>query len=338
MVRSVLQSIFPPITDHYSTKATLLSDQNLWYAEGRACHPEFYDRYFTLVIDEGTFSLGDLLEFIESGRSKHDFTAACSAFDQRNLLSSAINQLESIKDKIPSKNLLNVISVLFDLSHPYEKPRIFDPESFSTAVFRISYFGFLRLNSSTRAAAFIRLISKVKNLYTPLSIINAESSSHSRSPTDHQFLFSKAELKNIIKEALQRLESFADNNSLLDHPQLIEIFGNWLRLDATRAKTWIQGALVKPDDYARTLHIFASTSTSESEGTKYSIKLSSIEEVIPVRTVEEKLKRYNPKNLNERDRKSFGAFRLALKRRAEGKADIDGRALWEEEEERKRRK
>ena len=51
-VKSVLQEIFPAITERYDGKGGITQSLGTWLSEARVSHPELFDKYFTLVVKE----------------------------------------------------------------------------------------------------------------------------------------------------------------------------------------------------------------------------------------------------------------------------------------------
>lgn len=113
-VRSLLFQLFPRSRPFLGEGATT-DDDDTWLRDLRVCHPDVFDRYFHFAILEGDLSRAELDRLLALTGDADAFAKALNALNDRHLLVTAIDRLESFKLEIPADNSGAVAEALFNV-------------------------------------------------------------------------------------------------------------------------------------------------------------------------------------------------------------------------------
>jgi predicted KAP-like P-loop ATPase len=227
VIKRVLELVFPPITRSYEGRSGASRDAQDWLREARVCHPDLFDKYFTLVVARNDLSQADLERLVGMAGDADAFKKECNALQERGLIKIAFERLDAFKTEIPLESLPTLIRALCDISDGFAEPTPgfeflpFDP---LTIVFRIVYFGLCREKDKAKRYRVLRDAFEQSNgLLLPVDIVTLDERTKERDERQHEYLIDESHLPALKEICIQRLRQAAKSGALRSHPRASEL-------------------------------------------------------------------------------------------------------------------
>lgn len=332
-VREIVKELFPPVEWIFSGPMHGHSSEEGWFRDLRLCHPDVFDRYFHLAIPDGDISQAELDGALSLVGNREGLVAEFRALDKRGLLGVALDRLEAYKQKIDLQHGVPFITALFDIGDelPQERGGFFSisPEMH---VSRIIYWYLKQeLDIGRRGATLKEAMKATTGLYLPIMTASHESNEEKRKKDPEAFNVTDADLKELQQLCVEKIEQAAETGILATHSNMLSILYRWVEWrGADEPRQWIKSLIESPQGALSFLTACLHRSTSHGMGDYVSqehwrINMKSVEDFVPVDTLEKKVVTLSLANLSKMETKAVKAFQKAIKRRQEGKSDDDWR-------------
>ncbi|MFC5457062.1 KAP family P-loop NTPase fold protein [Prosthecobacter fluviatilis] len=328
-LRRIILSIFPSTSSTYSGNDGVSSeDSQKWLREARACHPNMFDRYFTLAVGEGEFAQTELDQLIDESGDHAKFSKRITALHARGLLNLAFEHLDACKEDIPLENMEPLTRALSDLSDlfPPRSTSMFETEAKMMAA-RLIHCGLRReKNEQERLRILVSAFKKSTGSLLPTFVTLLQTRRQKNVEQGQEYLISESDCGTLRDICAQKISLAAASDQIITHPQANLLLQCWKDWDTSKAKSWIKqksqsskGALWLLSVLLLEIHSHGSKVTI-----RYFIKLSNIEQFVEVDALKCQLEHVDLEKLTERERIAVNAFDAALRRRSEGKPESDG--------------
>jgi predicted KAP-like P-loop ATPase len=340
-VKEILKELFPRVEGMLGGFGFGTGYGDSWYRELRVCHEGVFQKYFHFSIPEGDISQHDLDRILKNVGNHDNLVEEFRALNNRNLLGTALNRLESYKEKVAIKHALPFVTAIFDIGDELpEKPPGFYVFGYDTHAYRIIYFYLMQeKDASKRAMILKKAMEASKGLYLPIDFAEGEIRRHERDKSQEKFLVDEKEVKPLKAICLKKIVAAAKSGLLRNHKRLLSILYSWRAWQSPEApQAWVKKLVQSREGLLIFLKAVLQSSASQGMGDyvakiTWYIRLQTIDDFIPLTALERKINKIDKKEISPEEKRAIDAFYKALKRRQAGKADDDWRHEEEEEEE-----
>lgn len=201
----------------------------------RICSPDAFDIYFRLSMQTGQIPVSEFETILSLASDIQTFDQALTRLNQDERITSFLDMLDSkVLSTIPRRDIQSVISALLDNGDLFPQG-LSNTLSLDTPmrIHRIIHSLLRRIQ--TPEERFVILQDAIANASKSLNIIIHELREQSREHREETDTFRPMEYRDLVPEeldslkkmAVKRIESWAKNGSLTDHPQLLSILDAW---------------------------------------------------------------------------------------------------------------
>jgi predicted KAP-like P-loop ATPase len=332
-VREIVKQVFPPVEWVFSGPMYGHDFDEGWFRELRLCHPDVFDRYFHLTIPEGDISQAVLDRVLSLVSDREGLAAALRDLNKRNLLGVALDRLEAYKQQIDLEHAVSFVTALFDIGDELPKERggffSISPEMHSSRI--IYWYLKQETDISKRGDILKEAMRTSTGLYLAIMTASLEGNEEKRKKDPDAFAVTDADLEQLHQICLEKIEQASDSGILASHSNMLSILYRWREWSSPdKPREWVEGLIASPAGVLSFLT--ASLHRSTSHGIRdyvsqehWRINLRSVEDFVPVDTLEKKVAELSLDNLSEKQSKAVRAFQKSIKRHREGKSDDDWR-------------
>lgn len=335
-VRAILRQLFPPaqwVLGGFGGFDSGFVEQ--WVRELRVCVPMFFGRYFHLAVPEGDVSQAEIERILSLTGDRAKLAAELQSLNERGLLGPTLSRLEPYKQQIDLSHAVSVLTALFDIGDdlPEEEPgRVaIGPD---VDAFRIAYWLLKKEEDKARRGEILRAaIQETRGVYLPAKLVSAECRTRDRGEEPSTRLLGDVDLDRLRVLCLRRIETAAQNSSLLGQRQLLSLLFDWQRFSSREAPAaWVQQIVRSDGGLLGFLRSVLQRGTSTAIGTYHMtvrryIPLSNVDAFIDPGIIEKRVGELPAEKLNREERTLIAEFRKAVLRRREGRGDHD----WQED-------
>lgn len=331
-VRAILNALFPPVLPSYSANHEASRHHGEWLRGLRVCHPDLFDKYFTLTVADDDLSQAELDALLALTNDAAGFVAACDAVEKRGLLKIAFDRLDAYKEHIPLENMPSLILGLCDLcdSLPVKVREPFDLDVESLA-WRLVYFGLKRERDSKKRCEILRdAISYSAGLALPLHIAASEVRSDDPERSQREYLVDEEDLQTLEDACVERLRTAAKKRGFRRDPRLDVYLWKWSEwASVEEVRSWLATYTRTPKGavWLLTVLLGETHSYGAQHRMRYYIHLPTVERFADVAQLTRHVGQIDEAKLTTKEARAIHEFRKALARRAEGKADT----AWQDE-------
>jgi hypothetical protein len=279
-----------------------------------------------LTVADGDLSQAELDSLILETRDAARFPFACEALRRRGLLEIAFERLDAFKEQIPMQNMPSFVQALFDMSDdlPKRQPGLMGHDLGGYA-WRFIYFG---LRRETDTAVRLKIVKDAmiqsSGLDLPIQIVSLDERVGERVQRGQDFLFGENELEELKAVCVKKLRQASKTSKFLKHPNLLAFlfrWSEWTTKDEVRA--WVEKQVRGTKDAVWLLTVLMGEmhSWGRTHRVRYYISLVTVELFVDAEKLNELIKEVNEEKLPKKAKIAVTEFRLARKRRAEGKPD-----------------
>lgn len=241
-VKAILTALFPPLLPAYGGKHEVSRHQEEWLRALCVCHPDLFDKYFTLTVGDNDLSQAELDDLLALTTNASRFVAACNVLRTRGLLKVAFERLEAYKEHIPLENMPSLIEALCDLcdSLPLERTGPWEMD-IETLAFRMVYFGLKREPDPTRRCDILRdAISRSTGLALPVSIVSHEKRTDGRMARGSEFLVEEKDLPALESVCREKLHAASQTREFRHTPRLRGYLWKWSECTSLEeVRSWV---------------------------------------------------------------------------------------------------
>ena len=337
-VRAILNMLFPPLSSAYGGKHEVSRHHQDWLRELRVCHPDLFDKYFTLMVADDDLSQTELDSLLTITTDPNRFVAACEALKKRGLLKVAFDRLDAYKTNIPLENMPSLIQALCDMSDglPDRQPGFFERD-LNAVAWRLCYFGLKREpDKKKRFQVLHDAISRAVGLALPFELVSLDDRVANREASGHEFLLEEADVEVLKKICVEKFREAVKNSNLQQSPQFRIILLRWSSWEApSEVKLLMDGQIRAPAEALWLISTLLGESHSygHEHKVRYSITLGLLERFSDIARLEGLLGKLKSSKLTKRQTIAVREFQKALKRRADGQPDIVGDVFHDPDEE-----
>ncbi len=327
-VRHIIRHLFPPITSNYAGDHVTGDDSYQWLRDARVCHPDLFDQYFTLGVQEGELAQSELDRLIDSAGDSAEFVTQLRAFEKRGLLKSAFERLDAHKEDIPLEKMPELIRALSDVGDSFQEkePGMFEIDLRMMAA-RLIYFGLRKENDEQRRLEILRDgFNASDGVFVPVSVTALQERRNDAERRNSEYLVSETQWNTLKELCLAKLKSAASEGRLRSHPHAAMLLWRWSDWAIDEARAWVAEQIKTQEGALWLLSVLLGEVHSHGRELKihHYMKLGSVERFADVDAITTKIGGPVGQSLSEKETIAIREFHRALKRRAEGKPDIDG--------------
>lgn len=231
----LLTHLFPRILHIYHPDESFYHSDAVARKLRRLCSPDLFDVYFRLSIHAGQIPVSEFETILAIAADSEAFDHALTRLNQDERITKFLDLLDSkVLNTIPRRNIQAIINALLDNGDLFPQG-IVNSLSLDTPM-RIHRIinGLLRRfqRSEERFEILQQAIGNTnKSLYILVHELNKQYQEHTEEsdtflPDEYRSLTSE-QLKSLHKLVVNRIENWAKNGSLVDHPQLLSILFAW---------------------------------------------------------------------------------------------------------------
>lgn len=333
-VRAILEILFAPVSAAYGGKHEVSNHHQEWLRELRVCHPDLFDKYFTLTVGDDDLSQSELDTLLALAANTKDFVAACEALKKRGLLNLAFERLDAYKEQIPLQAMPSLVQALCDMSDgfPERQPKPFEQmfeHDLNAYAWRLCYFGLKREpDKKKRFQVLNETISRSSGLSLPFELVSLDDRVANRDERGHDFLLDEADVETLKKICIQKFREGIKNPNIRQGSQFRIILLRWSSwASADEVKSLMKGQIRAPADalWLLTVLLGESHSYGQEHRIHYSITLGFLERFTEIAHLTDLLAQLKSDKLTKREAIAVREFNKALKRRADGEPDsIEG--------------
>lgn len=235
----LLFRLFPRIRKIYQPTFIFYHSDTIARKWRRICSPDLFDVYFRLSMQSSEIVQSELATILQLATNAENFDQAITRLNQDDRITLFLDQLDSVDSKtIPREHIEAIISALLDNGDLFPAG-VKGPLSLDTPtrIHRITH-ALLRRFAQThdRFTILKNAISKAtKSIFIIVHELNEQGREHLEEtdtflPLIYRDL-SPEELLLLQQIAVNRIKSWAENASLISHPQLMAILLAWQQWD-----------------------------------------------------------------------------------------------------------
>lgn len=234
-IQHLLTAMFPN-TDFWGNKWWYSISSEEAFLTGRICHPEHYNKFFTLDIDNEQVSLVQIQQIIEKSDLQENFEQEILKLDKDEKTKEFLRNLKMCLDKIPLENVENMILALFNIGDSLKSKdeNIWDTD-INFYIFEIIYY-LMQKNLPNKKELLMTAISKSKSLCPIVNYIDQITQNLEKqdgilkqdyvNKTDCQEL-TNALLDRLYLEAKNDIDKTHNKNKLSKHQKLLYLLYFW---------------------------------------------------------------------------------------------------------------
>ncbi|HXI69022.1 MAG TPA: P-loop NTPase fold protein [Verrucomicrobiae bacterium] len=341
-VKAILEVLFPPISPAYGGKREVSNHHQEWLRELRVCHPDFFDKYFTLTVGDDDLSQSELDSLLALTADTKNFVSACEALKKRGLLNLAFDRLDAYKEQIPLQAMPSLVQALCDMSDgfPERLPKPFEQmfeHELNVHAWRLCYFGLKREPDKKKRFQILHdAISRSAGIALPFEFVSLDERAGDREARGHEFLLEESDVEVLKKICIQKFREALKHDNIRQSPQFRLVLFRWSAWEsADEVKSLMKGQILTSADalWLLTVLLGESHSYGHDHKVRYSMTLGSLERFTDISQLSDLLAKVKASNRAKREAIALREFNKALKRRAEGKPDNVGDMMHDPDEE-----
>lgn len=231
----LLMNLFPRIRHIYQPDLVFYHSDSIARKLKRICSPDLFDVYFRLSLQTSSIPISEFETLLSMASNRDDFEQALARLNQDGKIPAFLDLLDSkVLETIPVEDIPPIIGSLLENGDLFP-PGLSGPLSLDTPmrIHRIIHGLLQRLpNSELRFMIMQNAISQAsKSIYISVYELREQSREHIEEadtflPVEFRDLASD-QLDSLCKLTAKRIEVWAHNGSLVDHPQLLALLQAW---------------------------------------------------------------------------------------------------------------
>jgi predicted KAP-like P-loop ATPase len=254
-VKGLLSELFPKLQSVWEDMSFTTSMEATWRKQLRICSPDIFPIYFHLALPQGNIAQAEIMSILSIAGNPQAFSArllelaAQQRLDGRTRLYAFLDRLVDYTEKeIPLESIPSILLSLFDVGDQLMRPEDQGSGKLHVGndqrVLQIIWELLWRLPSESRFDCLRQAITDGQAVFTSTRIVleldklNNKYASEGRSKG--QRLIHSADHDSLVRLVLAKVQSAAQDGSLLNCPKLPEILFQWkIMAGDDEPKTWV---------------------------------------------------------------------------------------------------
>jgi predicted KAP-like P-loop ATPase len=329
IITRLLMRLFPKLKaiDNHHYGPDYLS---IWYKELRACHPDRFNTYFRLSIQDNAISERTYKEIMAKSKNRDSLVknlvelASQVGTDGKSKIPSFLNRLKA--DGINDSELESFLSAFLEVGDYILRVQDEEQGLFSSDHrFRVCWImgkALMKRREEERLSLVTSSINNGEALSLAVKFAMALQNQHektgpSATPEEEKIL-SEDNMKFVHSTLMDKILKAADDGTLLNRPNLIEIILYWKDYgDKDKLTRWVSNIIANDSNLIKLLQTFVHYRTSQSVEDVVSkvifyfdLKLSSV--FLDPATIRGRVEKMSTEDMNEDDKRTVGLFLKAI--------------------------
>jgi hypothetical protein len=292
LVGKLVGELFPPsnLSRGFGAQGDYL--ENRWFSELRVCSYQAFDRYFQLATPEGDISQADIDGLIGLMSDQEALGRTFARLAERDLLETTLQRLHSLSlsETLPLDHAPTFLAALFEVE-PREREYGFLESRPKDRITGITYWYLHRLDERGRIDALKGALNITKGIGIAVDTVGLFANNTESKGGAEPFVSTDTgseELKLACLAAIRRVTGAAPAFSPNADLGFLKYWSFW---ESKRATAWLLTYLQTRENIVHFLHSIISTS-SGTGGTKRYILMSSLGNLISLRTLKRRITKY----------------------------------------------
>lgn len=304
-----LPRLFPKLESIYGNMGYGYDFLEQWRRNGRVCSPDNFDIYFRLSVPKGELSPKEIETILKLAVNRDVFADALLKLKEDGRVVRFLERMEDYtRETIPDENIEPIVIVLMDIGDSFPEGRrgMFETDT-PMRILRLFYQLSQRFDDQgKRFEIFTKAITEAKqSLYTIVHEVGVQGQQHGKYRANEKQpepeakrTVNSAQLQQLEQRACEKIQEWADDGRLKDHPKLVSILYSW--------KRWCPNGAQEVDNFVRELvaddhglitFISSFLGKSYAHGmsdyvarVELKIHLDSVKEFVPVEDIEPRVR------------------------------------------------
>lgn len=284
VVEELINRLFPPIRWALGGSYYGSDFVSSWSAKRRVCSAAYFDRYFSLRLEDDSISDSEMVEILESANDEIKIRETFNDLRERELLATAFRRFDDMRNQLPLEKISILLPAMMEAAEHFDARASFGIEAPFVSAWR-SVFWYIRQEPDVekRGLIFLAAIKKTDALAISGQLIDLDQGKRDKEREEDRLILTDSQLEEAKSIWVMKFKnSLTDlNASLVDHRFVSNLF-HWSRFGGDDdAKVFVLGIAAKSDTFVPLLKAFRSMSTSQTIGdlvakTQWRLNLSSL--------------------------------------------------------------
>jgi predicted KAP-like P-loop ATPase len=216
-VKELACCLFPQINWLLKNHGPGLGFEAGWLRELRVCHPQVFDRYFSLLVPEDDVSQAFISKLLAASGNRVNFRELLLGLASADKIAAALNRLEVYIEKIEVSNTKEVLHALFEVGEAQPKLRG-NPFGGSIDIYACRIINELlrrEQDVSVRTAFAIACLEETSALWIPCRFVALEEPSQDSPCDPHRDVFGESGINRAKKCVAKKIREASNVNSIV---------------------------------------------------------------------------------------------------------------------------
>jgi len=309
-LKDYLTRIFPKLEGIYNNHGYAGDFLKIWRREGRICSPDKFDTFFRLALPHGEISEIEIKSILNISNNEGALTEALLGLKKDGRIVRFLERMEDYtRETIPQENVAPIINVLMMIGDKFpEESRGFYATDTSMRAMKIMYQLSSRFEVQDKRFELFKeaMTNAEDSLYTIVREVGIQGQQHGKRTTDSNEQLEPEENRTVNSKQLEELEviachkiqQWAKDGRLKDHPSLISIlysWKHWCENGENEAKEFVKDMTTTEEGLVTLISAFVGKSYSQGitdyvSRENWRINLETVNDFIDTKKLEKKIR------------------------------------------------
>ncbi len=317
VVREILRVVFPPIrtvTDNEEFGDASVAE---WATEKRACHPDYFGRYFVLGIPVADVPDSDVAGLLRRGGDTRWVETQLVGYARRGVLEKVLQKAVRERRELAAGHVASFLAVVFSVVQRHPAPPKHALEApFGWTVLHLLHWLLKEIvPSGAHADTLCDTIRLTDSPEWVVELLRVEGDDAQRQRHPDRFVLDVADLDRVRSAVAAKANEMAAGGKLLPHPALRALVNAWVLWgDSTGATAWavetaqsIPGAVALISAFAVLAESYETTGLPT--GSEWRVDVEALGKLCDLGVLRTVVQDVELSSLSERDREAVRVFR-----------------------------